>query len=488
MIAVFKVRLLLLAVIVVSSISLFAAADHEEQMHQPPPAMPLQSQPVIPEHQEISGPFFEGSEVTEACLECHEESARDFMKTRHWTWSSKQYVYEKGWIDTGKKHGMNNFCYGVASNMTRCSECHAGYGWVDDSFDFDDPTNIDCLVCHDTTGTYRRIGGGDGGLADPATDFERVARNVGKPSRYNCGQCHFYGGAGHGVKHGDLDKELLNTTRDIDVHMAADGLNYQCSNCHFAKNHQLMGTSMSLTPSGDLAATCRDCHKPEPHEKGALNFHIKNVSCQACHIPYYAKAQATNMSWDWSKAGEKTEYERDEQGLVLYSPTKGVYTWEKDLLPEYAWFNGLAGIHVWGEKINPDEPVKMNWPVGQKDDGTSKIYPFKVHRGRQMYDSKLNYLINPHLFGVEGLVDDFKSWERSAEIGMKARGLEFSGEYDFIDNLMYLRINHMVAPAKQALVCRDCHGKDQKRMDWQKLGYEADPFYEEGQARFPVKK
>ena len=32
-------------------------------------------------------------------------------------------------------------------------KCHAGYGWVDDSFDFSKRENVDCLVCHERTRT-----------------------------------------------------------------------------------------------------------------------------------------------------------------------------------------------------------------------------------------------------------------------------------------------------------------------------------------------
>jgi hypothetical protein len=39
---------------------------------------------------------------------------------------------------------------------------------------------------------------------------------------------------------------------------------------------------------------------------------------------------------------------------------------------------------------------------------------------------------------------------------------------------MYWRINHMVVPADKALDCLDCHG-DNGRLDWQALGYAADP-------------
>ena len=54
------------------------------------------------------------------------------------------------------------------SNEGRCSQCHISYNWKDDSFDFSDTSNIDCLVCHDTTGTYKKHPSADGGGGQPA--------------------------------------------------------------------------------------------------------------------------------------------------------------------------------------------------------------------------------------------------------------------------------------------------------------------------------
>ena len=101
----------------------------------------------------LQGPMETGPEVTAQCLKCHEKHAEDFMKTTHWTWAQDQLVGDKN-VVRGKKNAINNFCTSIAGNEPRCTSCHAGYGWTDDSFDFTNPGNIDCLVCHDTTGTY----------------------------------------------------------------------------------------------------------------------------------------------------------------------------------------------------------------------------------------------------------------------------------------------------------------------------------------------
>ena len=43
-------------------------------------------------------------------------------------------------------------------------------------------------------------------------DYNLIAQKVGKTGKDNCGSCHFFGGGGNAVKHGDLDKSLSNPT------------------------------------------------------------------------------------------------------------------------------------------------------------------------------------------------------------------------------------------------------------------------------------
>ncbi len=105
------------------------------------------------DHKQITGPFNSPMEVTQKCLECHEEAAHDVMQTSHWTWKLEQEITGEGKVFRGKKNAINNFCISINSNQARCTSCHISYGWKDDSFDFTDKTRIDCLVCHDETGT-----------------------------------------------------------------------------------------------------------------------------------------------------------------------------------------------------------------------------------------------------------------------------------------------------------------------------------------------
>ncbi len=60
------------------------------------------------------------------------------------------------------------------------------------------------------------------------------------------------------------------------------------------------------------------------------------------------------------------------------------------MTPEYSWFDGVAAQYVMGDKMNPDGVTKLNHPQGNRKDPRAKIYPFKVMRGKQVYDAKTN--------------------------------------------------------------------------------------------------
>jgi len=77
---------------------------------------------------------------------------------------------------------------------------------------------MDCLVCHDTTGKYKKAGPA-AGMPAKGVDLKSVAENVGHSSRASCGACHFNGGGGDAVKHADLSRQLLEPDRNCDVHM-----------------------------------------------------------------------------------------------------------------------------------------------------------------------------------------------------------------------------------------------------------------------------
>lgn len=443
----------------------------------------------------IEGPFASGPEVTQACLECHEDASAEVMATTHWTWEAEQTIDGKK-VMRGKKNVMNNFCISVQSNEPRCTSCHVGYGWEDASFDFTDETKVDCLICHDTTGTYNKPSAGAGqpagftGVAKfdkQPVDLLKVAQSVGTPERDNCLICHAYGGGDNNVKHGDIGKSLLKPTKDVDFHMGTDSLDFTCQECHTTEAHQVAGNSLVVSPNNSNPVSCEQCHDAEPHGETILDNHAAKVSCQACHIPTFAKVDGTKMSWDWSQSEQRPKdklEDLDEHGHAIFIAKKGRFTYEYNVEPEYFWYNGTADAYNFGEKIDPNMVTPLNKPLGDINDENAKIMPFKVHRGKQIYDTTHNYFITPKVWGpkddLEAYWSNFlkkdpqEAWKVAAAAGMKANGLEFSGNIGFAPTETYWSINHMVAEADKALGCLDCHG-DNSRLDWQELGYKADP-------------
>ncbi|MCU0970488.1 MAG: tetrathionate reductase family octaheme c-type cytochrome [Gammaproteobacteria bacterium] len=439
---------------------------------------------------ELQGPFATGPEVTKACLACHTEAAKQLHKTTHWKW---EFYNEATKQTLGKKTIVNNFCVAVSTNWPRCTSCHIGYGWKDDKFDLTSEQNVDCLVCHETTGTYKKFPAGAGhpvyeekefppgsGKKWTPPDLVKVAQSVGKTSRRTCGACHFYGGGGDAVKHGDLDSTMTNPGKALDVHMDVKGLNFSCSECHTTGSHEVTGSryvTKAVDKNGidvpgrtdDTRATCESCHGMTPHKEGAkLNDHTDRVACPTCHVPEFARGgRPTKTLWDWSTAGKL-----DEKGKPVvkktadgkenaYDGMKGDFKWEENVVPEYRWFNGDVRYTLLGEKIDDTGVVPINRIGGSAGDPDSRIWPFKVMQGKQPYDKKHKVLSVAHLFGQDDAAFwKTYDWPKAVKAGMEAVGLQFSGDYGFVETEYYWPITHMVAPKEKAVACDGCHARD----------------------------
>ena len=392
------------------------------------------------------------------------------MRTVPWTWLEKQQVAGSPAVEIGKRNLVNNFCIALSSNWPRCTSCHAGYGWKDATFEFSDPTRVDCLICHDTTGAYIIAPAGTG-VPEASVDLLKVAQRVGKPTRGDCGTCHFFGGGGDHIKHGDLDSSLITPTRQMDIHMAADGPNMACQECHRTTAHRIPGESLAVSLGKGMRVRCTDCHGDAPHKEPTYNRHTRRVACETCHIPTFARTLPTKVWWDWSKAGQNFGLPKDQYGLETCLKIKGEFKWAKDIVPTYLWYNGEATRYLLGDSIDPSRVVPLNEPLGSRTDPKAKIAPFKIMRGKQPYDTQLKAMAVVHLFG--GYWKDF-DWKKAIAEGMASANLPFSGEYDFVETAMYWKVNHMVVPKRQALNCLACHG-DKSRLDWKALGYPGDP-------------
>jgi octaheme c-type cytochrome (tetrathionate reductase family) len=448
---------------------------------------------------ELQRTFASGPEVTKACLSCHTEAAKQVHRTKHWTWEFKNPVTQQR---LGKKTMLNNFCIASGPNLAACASCHVGYGWKDASFDFKSEVNVDCLVCHDTTGSYSKPAGlaghpvtkrmelppGSGKFVNPV-DLTRVAQNVGKTSRDTCGACHFFGGGGDAVKHGDIDSSLSAPDKEVDVHMDATGLDFRCGTCHATSAHDVPGSRFTPTAvdkegrhirgKADKSnpATCVACHGNRPHGQAKtlsaraeqLDLHTNKLACVTCHVPTFARGGlATKMVWDWSTAGKMNDQgkpfvKKDDKKHVIYDSRKGDFVLAENVVPEYQWFNGTVRYTLLSDKIDPSQVVPINTFEGSPTDGKSLIWPVKVFRGKQPYDAGNMTLVTPQTAGNDdkGYWKNF-NWERAIASGMATAGAPFSGKIGFVATEMRWPITHMVAPKDKTVACVECHSKDSR--------------------------
>ncbi len=416
-------------------------------------------------------PFFPDAietpqDVTRRCLSCHSDAAAEVMRTAHWQWLGREVAVpgHEGMRRIGKANLLNNFCLSTIGNRANCTKCHAGYGWEADPYDFSRSENVDCLVCHEWSGVYVK---GDAGLPAQGTDLAAVARSVGFPKRENCSVCHSYGGGGQGVKHGDLDSSLDNPGPEDDVHMGREA--FLCVDCHAAPNHDIRGRAFSVSVDNDNNVACEDCHTKPPHQDQRINGHLDALSCQACHIPAYARKLPTKTFWDWSKGGDPSRQDDPHHYLRI----KGEFVYNHDMQPQYFWFDKSVDRYLLDDPIDPDAVTAINRPRGNIHNPAARIWPFRIHRALQPYDTRRNVLLPPILSGEGGYWHEF-DWPKALSLGAKAAGMAFSGEFGFANTAMYWPLSHMVMPRENTLRCTDCHG-DGGRMDWKALGYEGDP-------------
>jgi len=433
-------------------------------------------------HKALRQEFKSGEDVTKACISCHSEAESQFHKTIHWTWLD---------IDSeeGKKFGkagdaLNNFC--ISTNKMqdkKCASCHPGWNGKSGG--------INCLVCHGQEDINWSEAFEDfqafSGSSDPeeleiAKEIQdgilTAVQSVGRPVRKNCGSCHFYGGGGDGVKHGDLDSSMTKPNKALDVHMDSSGQNFQCVRCHTTTMHHVAGRIYSKPAAKDRKSLiehdltpkimCESCHSSTPHKAGSkANDHTDKVACQSCHIPKFARVLPTKMWWDWSKAGKKKDgkpyKEKGPLGKHSYMSMKGEMKWAKNVKPEYFWFNGSINTLTVKDIIDPGQVVEVTAPVGSRNDMNARIFPFKIHRGKQPYDTVHKMMLAPLLSGKDGYWTTY-DWQDAFAKGMKAFDLPYSGQFDFVETSYVFPTTHMVAPKSNVVNCTECHVKKDSRL------------------------
>lgn len=431
--------------------------------------------------------YFERYEGTQTCLKCHEKEAEDFFHSQHYQWKGEApKIVNSNRQKLGKMNTFNDFCTSPRGNWIGyvknsrgdviskgCSACHAGKGLLpSETISKPQLENIDCLMCH-ASGYRRDLYQNDKGdyewkpiLWKNQEGLDSVAKRISAPTRAMCLRCHNASGGGPNFKRGDIEYILANPSRDHDVHMASEGKNMQCVSCHAGENHRVLGrgTDLSGSDTPDKLLTCDStaCHGKPPHKTAILNKHAVRVNCTVCHIPKFARDEATDMVRDWSKPSYNAETDKYAATITL----------QKDVTPVYAWYNGFTRAQLPGEPMNrlADGSAGIMMPQGSRKDAEAKIYAFKVHKGRLPLLTAKSWLIPitvEHFFS-NGLIDP----------AVKSAAKEIYGidnaSYSWVNTTRYMGIFHGVQPKEKALKCMDCHGPA-GRMDWKALGYKGNP-------------
>ena len=423
----------------------------------------------VDEHQTISS--WEG---TATCLQCHQTEGLQVFNSVHYQWLGQTPYLNDGPDIQGKLDmGVNSYCINITGNWEGCSSCHAGLGKRPTTEpETEQLENIDCLVCHQQAYKRKRVGES----IVPDTDAMSIsmveaARTVHLPNRITCLQCHAKGGGGDNYKRGDMALAHGSTTDStFDIHMANTGAGLTCQSCHITEDHLMAGRGSDLRPTDlDREMQCVECHQgkdsSDGHDTNSVNRHVARVSCQACHIPLFAKNASD------TEATEQTEIHRDwrqphttASGAIHPTPTMA-----GNLVPEYLWWNGKSSTYLLYEKAVTDPGtgrIPTARPAGSVSGINAKLFPFKYKTATQPLADNSYQLIalDTRVYFATGDVAG------SVESGLANMGYSRSEPYSWVETDTFQLITHEVSPAADVLQCSDCHSNS-GRINFTELGY-----------------
>ncbi|WP_028585463.1 multiheme c-type cytochrome [Desulfogranum mediterraneum] len=412
------------------------------------------------QHDQLKGPFTTVAQVSRQCLSCHAREGEELLHSSHWTWKRQRLLNGQKEVSYSKNNGLSTFALAAGANPSKCLSCHISSNLLDQDFDPTSAENIDCLVCHDTSGNYSR----EQGRPAPGLDLAAIARQVGIPTAANCLSCHGPAGDSGGSK--------LHPGIEADVHLQPDGAGLSCQDCHPTQGKHSFVRLLSSPPGLQQQSGCAACHSSSPHAQQQLNRHTETISCSSCHIPWYGSDQAALVGWNWLLRSAQPLYQQQGKSRTALMSANGIFR-ARMIQPSYLWDSGMDTIYRRGDKIEQAGTTVLQGPAPRT--ARSTIAPFSAVFATQSMDRKYRYLISPLLSPESSLTLLSANRQEAAREGMRKLRLPFSGEIAYTSTVSFHRLNHGVRPAAEALDCMDCHGKT-SRLDWPALGYEMDPW------------
>lgn len=476
-----------------------AASTPTEPPVDPPPVF---EDGQIPAHNTITQ--YDGPAT---CIACHETEATEMLQSLHMQWSgpTPDLSNTNGEALGKGVGGINTFCTYAMSSKSACYSCHVrADGNAPDAVKAED---VDCLMCHNDTyqrkfvtdpnntvtvtnvdnitktyvfgkvdgnGNYTTVPDYD--TMPAGTNMVNIARTVHLPTTKSCLRCHAKAGGGDWTKRGDMGMNSAQATVEQDVHLAKDGANLSCVDCHSALNHKIAGRGIDLRQTEAKAPTCSACHTSAPHADSTLNRHAQGqISCQVCHIREFGKGGATEMSRDWSTPVWNSAFCSGQGGYV------GHEVKEAFVKPEYVWFDGTSYVYNVGETIQPDERgvLSMAKANGSAFDGKSHIVPIKRHFSTMPLDA--NGKIIPPAIMWMFMTGNFDIAIQKGLEEQAAKGIAYTGNYSLVSADAEMLITHGVDPKEKAPSCIECHDGSGSTPDgtgmvpFEQLGYHKVP-------------
>lgn len=392
------------------------------------------------------------------CEVCHPGAAKEFLNSVHWKHASKVDNVEN--IDPNQEYGMKNriytMCNGndIVNNLKEippspetgktkysgCNSCHPGNHIQDvGSTGPEAEAAVDCLVCHSSTYDHSKrkpYKDEKGNVVLGQDRSTEAALSIATPTVKNCMTCHEAAGGGVLVKRG------FAFNKEHDVH-AARGM--VCVDCHKTKNHKIpTGYDPNNWAHDGVRLSCTDCHTAKPHKDEDYNRHTARIACQTCHIPRTGGAFAKDFT-KWEQLSNK-----------FYEPTT-LKKEANETAPVYAWYNLTVANR-------PD----FIGPKGDRKDGKSKIYPFKIFQGKAYFNKKDGQLL------AMDFAPPMATGDTLAGVAAAATTLGIK-EYEPVPGwqTIYFGSNHQVAAKEKALTCYNCHAPNGV-LNFRELGYTAD--------------
>uniref|UniRef100_A0A831UBH0 Cytochrome C n=1 Tax=Geobacter metallireducens TaxID=28232 RepID=A0A831UBH0_GEOME len=398
-----------------------------------------------------------GYKGPETCEVCHPGKAKEFLNTVHWKHASKVDNVEN--LDPKQEYGMKNriytMCNGndIVNNLKEipkppdakgtkfsgCNTCHPGDHISDvGSTGPEAEAAIDCLVCHSRDYDFSKRApykNEKGNVVMGQDRSTKAALSIAKPTVKNCMTCHEAAGGGVLVKRG------FAFTAENDVH-AAKGM--VCVDCHKTEKHRIpTGFDPNNWAHDGVRLSCEGCHTEKPHKEEAYNRHTARIACQTCHI--------TRTGGTFAK--DFTVWEKLSSGY--YEPTT-LRKEANETTPVYAWYN----------KTVANRPDFIG-PKGDRKDGKSRIYPFKIFQGKAYFNKKDGQLLAMDFAPPMSTGDTLAGVASAAKImGIK--------DYEPVPGwqTVYFGSNHLVTKSK-ALTCNNCHAPNGV-LNFRDLGYSAE--------------